>query len=434
MTPRTFDATVADWLREGPESGPRHGLDRALAAARRVEQRPAWVFPRRYLPRPLAELELRNPAHVSAAAVLVLLLLLLLALAIAVGGPRPRARLPFVPVADRPIAFQEGPAIFVARLDGSERHKISGDVAYAISPLFSPDGTRVAFLAPSNPGETGGRLLVAAFDGSTPLVEASRGLSVVRGQVPSVSWSPDGTRLAFAASSGGVSRIFVAAGIGGDVVPITDDTANADLPTWSPDGTVIAFRVTDLDGVHRHLRIVQPDGTALETINDMISADASFSKPRFAPDSGPLAYAVNYGFGTRTRAIIDARFTHTAEMWTDGIGGFPDAGVPFSPDGKYLAFITATDGVMVADDQESTPAAGLPGAGQYTGQLRRLGKVADCWIEWVPDGKALYGGSPDGCAGVVVIPLDDPTAARRLPTATSGFASWQLLLPPPNLP
>ena len=116
-------------------------------------------------------------------------------------------------------------------------------------------------------------------------------------------------------------------------------------------------------------------------------------------------------------------------MWTDGIGGFPDAGVPFSPDGKYLAFITATDGVMVADDQESIPAEGLPGAGQYTGQLRRLGKVADCWIEWVPDGKSLYGGSPDGCAGVVVIPLDDPTAARTLPTATSGFASWQQLLP-----
>ena len=53
MTPPTFDATVADWLREGPESGPRHGLDRALAATHRVEQRPAWVFPRRYLPRPI---------------------------------------------------------------------------------------------------------------------------------------------------------------------------------------------------------------------------------------------------------------------------------------------------------------------------------------------------------------------------------------------
>src|SRR6185295_7753160 len=112
MTPPTFDATVADWLREGPDSGPRHGLERALAAARRVEQRPAWVFPRRYLPRPLADVDLRIPAALPAAVVLVLTLLLLVALAIALIGTRPQIRLPFVPAADRPIAFQEGPAIF----------------------------------------------------------------------------------------------------------------------------------------------------------------------------------------------------------------------------------------------------------------------------------------------------------------------------------
>jgi WD40 repeat protein len=424
MTRRTFDTTVADWLREGPERGPRHALDRALAATRRVAQRPAWVFPGRYLPRPVAELDLRVPPAASAAFVLLITLLLLLALAIGLVGTRPRIRLPFVPPADRPIAFQEGPAIFTARLDGSERHKISGDLPYAISPMFSPDGTHVAFLAPSNAGETGGRLLVAAVDGSTPLVDASRGLLVVPGPVPSVTWSPDSTHLAFAARDGGVSRIYVTAATGAQAVAITDEAADSDLPTWSPNGTRIAFRVAEPDGAHRHIRLVQPDGSGLETLNDMVAPDSSFSKPRFAPENdGELAYAVNYGFGSQTRALLDWGFTHTAEMWTDGIGGYSDAGVPFSPDGKYLAFITANDGVIVADD-----AAGL-GAGNpgYQGQLRRIGNVADCWIDWVPDGKSLYGGSPDGCAGVVVIPLDNPGNARRLPTATSGFASWQLL-------
>ena len=281
MTPRSFDATVADWLREGPETGPRHGLERALAATRRVGQRPAWVFPRRLLPRPMAEFDLRVPASVSRALVLVLVLLLLLALAIALVGQRPRIPLPFVPAADRPIAFQEGPAIFVAHLDGSDRRKLSGDLPFAYAPMVSPDGTLVAFLAPPNATETGGRLLVAAIDGSAPLIEASQGWLVVPGQVPSVTWSPDGTRLAFAASSGGISRIFVTAGIGKDVAPITDDTANADLPTWSPDGTLIAFRVTDLDGVNRHIRTVQPDGSGLTTINDMIAPEFELFEAQF---------------------------------------------------------------------------------------------------------------------------------------------------------
>ena len=434
MTPRTFDATVAEWLREGPDTGPRHALDRALSGARRVEQRPAWVFPRRYLPRPLAELDLGVPASLRLAVVLALTLLLLLALAIALIGthPRPRLPLPFVPAAERPIAFQEGPAIFVAHLDGSDRRKLSGEVPFAYGPVVSPDGTEVAFLAPPSATETGGRLLVAAIDGSAPLIDASHGLSVVPGLVPSVTWSPDGKRLAFAAKTGGVSRIFVTAGIGGDVAPVTDETADADLPTWSPDGNRIAFRVTELDGVHRHIRRVQPDGSDLVTINDMVTADSSFSKPHFSPANNGLAYTVNYGFGTETRAIIDAGATHTVELWTGGIGGFPDAGVLYSPDGSHLAFITAKEGVIVADDEKSIPAEGLPGANVYKGQLRRLGNVIDCWVDWVPDGKSLYGGSPDGCAGVVVVPVDDPTAARRLPTATSGFASWQLLPPQSN--
>jgi hypothetical protein len=428
MTPRTFDATVAEWLREGPETGPRHALDRALSGARRVEQRPAWVFPRRYLPRPLAELDLRVPVPATAALVLLLALLLLVALAIALVGthPRPRLPLPFAPAAERPIAFQEGPAIFVAHLDGSDRRALSGDVPFAYGPMVSPDGTHVAFLAPSSATDTGGRLFVAAIDGSTPLIDASRGLLVVPGQVPSVTWSPDARRLAFAAASGGVSRIFVTAGIGGEVVPVTDATANADLPTWSPDGTKIVFRVTELDGVHRHIRTIHPDGSGLETINTMVAADASFSKPNVSPLNGKLSYAVNYGFGSETRALLDFAFGHITEMWTTGIGGFTDGGIPFSPDGSYVAFITATDGVIVAEDAIGQ-GVGNP---EYVGHLRRLGNIIDCWIDWVPDGKSLYGGSPDGCSGVVVVPIDDPTAARRLPSATSGIASWQLLLPP----
>jgi len=81
--------------------------------------------------------------------------------------------------------------------------------------------------------------------------------------------------------------------------------------------------------------------------------------------------------------------------------------------------------VLVAED-----AGRLKGAPDfynngYDGQLRSLGHVAACWVDWAPDGTSLYGGSPDGCEGVVVIPLSNPGAAVRVPGSTAGVASWQ---------
>jgi hypothetical protein len=80
--------------------------------------------------------------------------------------------------------------------------------------------------------------------------------------------------------------------------------------------------------------------------------------------------------------------------------------------------LSRDEGVIVADYDSTEP---------YDGNLRRLGPVAACWVDWAPSGTALYGGSPDGCDGVVVIPLADPGAGFTLPGSTDGVASWQFL-------
>ena len=46
----SMDHVLADWLQEGPESGPREGLERSLEATRRVGQRPGWTLPERWIP------------------------------------------------------------------------------------------------------------------------------------------------------------------------------------------------------------------------------------------------------------------------------------------------------------------------------------------------------------------------------------------------
>jgi Tol biopolymer transport system component len=281
--------------------------------------------------------------------------------------------------------------------------------------MFSPDGRRVAFLSPPSPEVLGGTLLVVSIDDPASPIDVSHGIEVLASRVSQVTWSPDGNHIAFAGLQGGVSTIFVAASNGTGVAAITDNSLDRDLPSWSPDGEWIAYRAVEPDGLRRHLEMVRPDGSEVQQVTTVIAADANLSRLDWSPINDSLVYAMNVGFGTQSAVMIDLRAGHTVEPWTDGVGGNFDAGVRFSPDGRLLAILTAADGLVVADYDPTSP--------DYEGELRRLGPAADCWIDWSPDGTALYGGSPDGCENVVVIPLADPEAAVTLPM--SGVASWQ---------
>jgi hypothetical protein len=419
MNRLSMDPIVAEWLSEGPEHGPRDGLQRTLDTTRTISQRPAWTFPGRWLPRPLAEAQQALPVPAALALILLLTMLLLIGLAAVVATRPPPIRLPLGPSAAGLFAYQDGPAIFAARIDGSDRRELSVGVDNARSPVFSPDGSRVAFVAPSAPDDLGGRLLVVPVDGSAAPIDVSGGIEVLPASVPQVSWSPDSRWIAFAAEQDGVANIFVAQSDGSGAATVTDQRADRDLPSWSPDGDWIAYRATEPDGVRRHLEMIRPDGSEVQQVTTVIAGDANLSRLGWSPLDNSLSYAMNIGFGTESRAVVDLRFTHTNEPWSDGIGGWFDAGIPFSPDGKHLAILTADEGLIVADYDPTSP--------DYEGELRRLGQVIDCWVDWSPDGSALYGGSPGDCTATVVVPLLDPPAALTLPW--SGVASWQPLEP-----
>jgi hypothetical protein len=97
------------------------------------------------------------------------------------------------------------------------------------------------------------------------------------------SWSPDGTRIAFAraevvdttpegAPIHGLSDIYVMDADGSNVQQLTSGSDNDDFPVWAPNGTKIAFvRCCFTDGT-TELFTVEPDGTSVTRLtNDTTS-------------------------------------------------------------------------------------------------------------------------------------------------------------------
>ena len=197
----SMDRVLADWLREGPQTGPQEGLERTLAATRRTAQRPGWTIPERWLPMQLAMSRTPSMRPVLLYASLILLLVAFVTAALYVGSHRPVPE-PFGLARNGVVAYADGGDIVMAdELGATPRVLIGGPTADRF-PAFSRQGDRLAFV---REGTDGLDLLVARADGSDVRV-AMAGLQTFQG----ASWSPDGTRIIVGYSERGLPKLAIA--------------------------------------------------------------------------------------------------------------------------------------------------------------------------------------------------------------------------------
>ena len=174
---------------------------------------------------------------------------------------------------------------------------------------YSPDGSRILYAQfDSNDIAT---LFSVKPDGSDPIQLSPPGLSIIDlGFFDRVgaTWSPNGSRVAFAAQKLSIGRfvsaVFVVNADGTGLHQITPSGVGALSVQWSPNGEMIAF--TSCCGLPQAW-VVHPDGSGLRQVTTPINR-AVFLTPVWSPDS--------------TKLLLDkVDRNNQASVWTTNLDG-----------------------------------------------------------------------------------------------------------------
>ncbi|MBV9439623.1 MAG: PD40 domain-containing protein [Candidatus Eremiobacteraeota bacterium] len=221
-----------------------------------------------------------------------------------------------------------------------------GTPAFA-EPSISPDGGEIAFVS-------GGDIWSVPAAGGTARLLAATG-----GWASRPLFSPDGTRLAFVSTRPGAGGVYVVALAGGALTRVTHDDAVPTLDGWSRDGRYVLFQTSahNIAYMNDIMRVRSDGGTPVRALGERYvnAMDAAES-----PDRSALVYVRNgyLQWWRRGRSHIDeseitiARLAGAAgnasgsrttyETVTNGDA--KDRWPMWAPDGRTLYFVSDRSG------------------------------------------------------------------------------------------
>ncbi len=201
-------------------------------------------------------------------------------------------------------------------------------------PSWSPDGSRIAFAS----NRTGGyQVYTMKPDGSDvqPLT-----LSQKYGYSGWPVWSPDGKRIAYTA--GGTpdqTEIYVINADGSSAQQLTHHNTLVARPLWSPDGNRILYtfqKVVSDNQARFNVYIINADGSGLHALT---TGDTVDRNPVWSPDSSRIAFNSNLGDNRTDEVFTISPDASGLIQLTHGGGLYPS----YSPDGKYIVYARHTD-------------------------------------------------------------------------------------------
>ncbi len=194
-------------------------------------------------------------------------------------------------------ADSPGGALWI--MDGDDdRFRLTTGVVQDAQPTWSPDGTKIAFARIDNTATEGySSIWVIGRDGSN-----LRQLATSDCLNRDPAWSPDGTKIAFwssrdhcdgAKSDYGDYELYVLNLINSETTRLATAT-NSEVPAWSPDSKTIAFASDGYGGDGMEIVLVGADGKNPRRITTMNGDD---TYPAWSPDGARIAFRSDRGDG-----------------------------------------------------------------------------------------------------------------------------------------